>query len=110
MTLAAVYSATKAAIHSYILSQRVLLKDSGVRVLEIAPPRVASELMKARGSKPPMPLDAFIAETMKELGTDKDEILIEGTQPFRNNPGPNEIGLVEKIGADMLASLQGAWS
>jgi uncharacterized oxidoreductase len=110
LTLAAVYSATKAAIHSYILSQRVLLKDSGVRVLEIAPPRVASELMKARGSRPPMPLDAFIAETMKELGTDKDEILIEGTQPFRNNPGPNEIGLVEKIGADMLASLQGAWS
>ncbi len=37
MAVTAVYSATKAAIHSYALSQRFLLKDAGVRVIEIAP-------------------------------------------------------------------------
>ena len=33
LAVTAVYSATKAALHSYALSQRFLLRDSGVRVL-----------------------------------------------------------------------------
>jgi uncharacterized oxidoreductase len=46
------YSATKAAIHSYALSQRFLLKDSKVRVLEIAPPWVASKGQKRSATMP----------------------------------------------------------
>ena len=38
MALTALYSATKAGLHSYAMSQRFLLKDAGVKVLEIAPP------------------------------------------------------------------------
>lgn len=53
----AVYSATKAALHSYAMSQRFLLKDSGVRVLEIAPPWVRTDLMNSREAKEAMPLD-----------------------------------------------------
>jgi uncharacterized oxidoreductase len=99
----AVYSATKAALHSYAMSQRFLLKDSGVRVLEIAPPWVRTDLMNSREAKEAMPLDQFIAETMAVLGTDGDEILVEGAKTFRSNAGPNEHGLVNSFNAHMSA-------
>src|SRR5215475_11966632 len=65
MAVAAVYSATKAAIHSYALSQRFLLKDTKVRVLEIAPPWARTDLMNSREAKDAMSLDQFIAGTLR---------------------------------------------
>jgi uncharacterized oxidoreductase len=94
MAVTAVYSATKAALHSYALSQRFMLKDTGVRVLEIAPPWVRTDLMNSREAEEAMPLDEFITETMAVFGTDADEILVEGAKAFRANPGPNEHALV----------------
>ena len=90
MALTAVYSATKAALHSYVLSQRFLLQNQGVRVLEVAPPWVRTELMNSQEAEQAMPLGEFISETMQILGTDVDEILVARAQPFRSNPGPNE--------------------
>jgi uncharacterized oxidoreductase len=90
LAVTAVYSATKAALHSYALSQRFLLKNKGVRVLEIAPPWVRTDLMNSREAELAMPLDQFIAETIDVLGTNADEILVEGAKAFRANPGPNE--------------------
>jgi uncharacterized oxidoreductase len=95
MAMTAVYSATKAAIHSYAMSQRFLLKDAGVRVLEIAPPWVRTDLMNSREAEQAMPLDQFIAEVMALLGTDADEIVVDGAKSFRDNAGPNEHPLVE---------------
>src|SRR6266403_1431408 len=63
MAVTAVYSATKAALHSYALSQRFLLKGTGIRVLEIAPPWVRTDLMNSREAEQAMPLDQFISET-----------------------------------------------
>ena len=94
MAVTAVYSATKAAIHSYALSQRFLLKSAGVHVLEIAPPWVRTDLMNSSEAQEAMPLDQFIAEAMAVFGTDADEILVEGAKAFRANVGPNEHALV----------------
>ncbi|GLS20325.1 oxidoreductase [Labrys miyagiensis] len=103
MAVTAVYSATKAALHSYALSQRFLLKDAGIRVLEIAPPWVRTDLMNSREAEEAMPLDEFIAETMSVLATDADEILVEGAKAFRANAGPNEHALINGFNQHALA-------
>jgi uncharacterized oxidoreductase len=97
MAVTAVYSATKAAIHSYALSQRFRLKGAGVRVLEIVPPWVRTDLMNSREAEEAMPLDQFISEAMTVLGMDADEILVEGAKAFRSNVGPSEYGLVDSF-------------
>jgi uncharacterized oxidoreductase len=102
LALTAVYSATKAALHSYVLSQRFLLRDSGVRVLEVAPPWVRTELMNSQEAEHAMPLDQFISETLDALGTDADEILVEAAKPLRANPGPAEHALVNGFNQQML--------
>ena len=55
-----------------------------------------------------MPLDQFIAETMAVLGTDADEILVEGAKAFRSNVGPNEHDLVNSFHAFATARFAGA--
>jgi uncharacterized oxidoreductase len=96
MAVTAVYSATKAALHSYALSER-FLKDVGVRVLEIAPPWVRADLMNSAEAELAMPLDEFIAETMSVLASDADEIPVDRAKTFRANVGPKEHGLVDSF-------------
>ena len=90
LAFAAVYSATKAALHSFALSQRYKLKETSVSVLEIAPPWVQTDLLGSNNETRAMPLAEFIEETIRVLGTDAHEILVERAKPLRNNPGPNE--------------------
>ncbi|GFZ96705.1 SDR family oxidoreductase [Dyella caseinilytica] len=108
MAVTGIYSATKAAIHSYVLSQRFMLRNTSVRVLEIAPPWVRTELMNSQEAEQAMPLDQFIAETMKILGTDADEIVVNAAEQFRGNAGPNEHGLVNGFNEQALALFGGA--
>ena len=107
LAVTAVYSSTKAALHSYALSQRFMLRDTKVRVLEIAPPWVRTELMNSQEAEQAMPLDQFIAEAIKALGTDANEIVIEAAKPMRNNPGPGEHFFVNDFNAYMLALFSG---
>jgi len=107
LAVTAVYSSTKAALHSYALSQRFMLRDSGVRVLEIAPPWVRTELMNSQEAERAMPLDQFIAEAIKVLGTDANEIVVEAARPMRNNAGPGEQSFVDEFNARMLALFSG---
>ena len=103
LALTGVYSSTKAALHSYVLSQRYRLKGTSVRVLEIAPPWVQTDLLNSSEEPRAMPLKDFIKETIKVLGTDAEEILVEQAKPFRNNPGPNESALVTQFNDMMIA-------
>jgi uncharacterized oxidoreductase len=104
LSMTATYSATKAAIHSYSMSLRHRLKNTSVKVIEIAPPWVKTELMGASDDPRQMPLDEYIAETMKLLATDVDEVVVERAQFFRKNPGPNEHQLVNGFNDQMAQS------
>jgi uncharacterized oxidoreductase len=42
-------------------------------------------------------LGEFIEETMRVLGTDADEVLVEGAKALRNNAGPHEAALVTQF-------------
>src|ERR1700692_3848085 len=106
LAVTAVYSATKAALHSYVLSQRFLLRDSGVRVLEVAPPWVRTELMNSQEAEQAMPLNQFVSETLDALGTDADEILVEAAMRLRANPGPGEHASANAFNPQILKLLQ----
>jgi uncharacterized oxidoreductase len=99
-----VYCATKAAVHSFSLSLRHQLKGSGVKLIELIPPWVDTELGSAmknpasHGSPQPMPLDTFIAETMKELAGDADEVVIADA---KNLVGASCLETVKKVFAGM---------
>ena len=103
LAVAAVYSATKAALHSYTMSMRYKLKGTSVKVLEIAPPWVQTDLLGSNNEPRAMPLAEFIEETMRVLETDVEEILVARAKPLRNNAGPGEAAFVNQFN-DMLAN------
>jgi uncharacterized oxidoreductase len=83
-----VYCATKAAIHSLTLSLRYQLKDSGVKVFEIAPPSVDTELGHDRRedksqSHGGIPVEEFITEAMEALKNDIYEAAIGMSKGLR---------------------------
>lgn len=92
---AAVYSATKAALHTYSLTQRFALRDTSVRVQEIAPPWVETGLVGADSRA--MPIDDFIEQTMRKLASDDEEVFVDGMKEARGNPGPDEHALINSF-------------
>lgn len=78
LAAAPIYSATKAAVHSFTISLRRQLANSTVKVIEIIPPVVASDLHRGQTRNPPnaMPLDVFVAEAMKGLDRGDPEIAV----------------------------------
>ena len=78
-----VYCATKAALHAFSLAQRKQLAPLGIRVVEIIPPMVESELnMESRRKrnmlKSPnmMTSDEFVAKALAKMEQGEDEISI----------------------------------
>ena len=100
----AVYSASKAALHSYALSQRFMLRDTSVRVQEIVPPWVNTDLVGKTDDPRAMPLDDFIAQLMELMATDEPELVVEASRQMRDNPGANEHGFVQQLNAFIVAN------
>jgi len=76
------YCASKAFLHSWLISLRHQLRKVPVEVLELSPPYVQTALTGAGQAADPraMPLDAYIAEVMQMLeNTDhpRGELLLE---------------------------------
>jgi len=90
LAMTATYCATKAALHSFTQSMRFQLKDTHVKVIELAPPYVQTDLMGGKADPRAMPLADYIAETMPLLATGVDEVLVERVRAMRNAAGPNE--------------------
>lgn len=83
-----VYCATKAAIHSLTLSLRHQLKSTPVKVFEIAPPAVDTELGSDRRSDKTqshggLPVNEFIEEAMDAIKNDLLEAPIAGAKNSR---------------------------
>ena len=102
-----VYCATKAFVHSFTMSLRHQLRETSVRVIELAPPWVATDLAAAQpeqaehGDMKPMPLADFITAAMAALATEGEELPIANAQ-FLHDSG------VAPQAAKVFAMINGA--
>ena len=78
LVAAPVYSATKAAVHAFTVALREQLAGGPVRVVELIPPVVKTNLHRgqARQPKGAMPLDVFVGKAMQGLDSGRDELPI----------------------------------
>ena len=83
MALMPIYCATKAGLHTFTMCLRSQLSDTDIKVFEVLPPAVESELnMKGRAkraakgdhSMPMMKADEFVPIVMKGIANDELEI------------------------------------
>lgn len=72
--IAPIYSATKAALHSFTMSLRHQLSETAVEVIEVAPPAVNTDLGGTGLHVHGEPLDAFTDGIFKGLEEGKQEI------------------------------------
>jgi uncharacterized oxidoreductase len=81
------YCATKAAIHSWSGSLRYQLQSTNIRVVELIPPYVQTELMGVGQAADPraMPLKDYLDEVINIIKTQPNatEILVERVKPLR---------------------------
>jgi uncharacterized oxidoreductase len=97
MAMTAVYSSTKAALHSYSQSLRFKLRHTSVRVLEVIPPWVRTELLNSSEEPRAMPLNEFLQGTVDGLATDAEEILVPRAKFLRDQQGPQEAAFVNSF-------------
>ncbi|UOQ70125.1 SDR family oxidoreductase [Hymenobacter cellulosilyticus] len=71
---APIYSATKAALHSFTLSLRHQLAATPIKVLEIVPPAVNTDLGGAGLHTFGVPVDAFADSIMERLANGEEEV------------------------------------
>jgi uncharacterized oxidoreductase len=70
------YNASKAALHSFIVSARMQLKSTNIQIIEIAPPMVATKLTESMEGKKVSPL--VIANAVIDAIKNKKESVLVG--------------------------------
>lgn len=82
---APVYSATKAAVHSFTVSLRRQLAGGPVQVVALVPPVVETELHRGQPRKPPgaMKLEDFVTAAMAGLDARREEIVVGRARALR---------------------------
>lgn len=91
-----VYSATKAALHSFTLSLRHQLAATPIRVIEIIPPAVDTDLQAPGLHTFGASLDEFADAIFARLGTDDDLEIAYGSAENANSASPGELGAIFK--------------
>lgn len=88
MAIAPTYSASKAGLHAYTESVRFLLRDSGIQVIEVVPPRVQTE-MAGPGDASTMTVDDFVGEMLRLMATDPKagEVVVSAARGLREAEG-----------------------
>jgi uncharacterized oxidoreductase len=117
-----VYCATKAGIHMFTISLRHQLKDSPVRVFEVVPPAVDTELGKGTTGESEqqyrgIPPSEVAVATLKALENDQYEIvigeakgLVEGSKKdferaFKDSTAGDDVSAVAAISPDCNLTL-----
>ncbi|KAL8727237.1 MAG: hypothetical protein Q9181_005784 [Wetmoreana brouardii] len=99
------YSASKAALNSFVLSLRLQLQNSSVKVIEISPPVVKTELHDYMGEEKGrgfgMPLDTFTDQAYAGLQAGKDQVVV-GTVAATDADDLNDIYDKRRSAAERL--------
>ena len=74
MAIAPIYSATKAALHSFSTSLRQQLRETSIEIIEVAPPAVNTDLGGVGLHTFGAPVDEFADSIFKDLQEGKKEI------------------------------------
>src|SRR6266576_2767961 len=93
LPISPVYCAAKAGLHSFTQSLRVQLKDTGVKVFEVAPPATETELLSDMKGVSIMKVDAMVADSIAGMKAGKVEI----------RPGQaNSLKLMSRLAPDFI--------
>ncbi|KAL8833136.1 MAG: hypothetical protein Q9170_004468 [Blastenia crenularia] len=98
------YCASKAALHQWILVLRKQLRDTSVKVVELFPPAVQTELHDEKhqpdiknGRQIGMPLDQFINEAYNGLAAGKEEVVVGDAAGWYNAFEPQRQQVFNKM-------------
>jgi len=81
MAIAPIYSATKAALHSFSVSLRYQLSSTSVKVIEVAPPAVNTDLGGVGLHTFGVPVDEFADGIFKGLEEEMKSVMAHPKKP-----------------------------